>query len=163
MRAHAEHGTTREAAAQAQQANQRRPDRGAEDAGDGHEAGGDAGDATDLLRGDHGEGRGHGARKEAQLHGRREVQQMCHRGRDGDGQHAARQHPGPWALIELHNGDAAHGGQPTSYVAGTDNFYTVTRYNWSSYYAMAVIELGQAIEHTMKGQPVPPTLAAPMR
>jgi len=75
----------------------------------------------------------------------------------------ARQHPGPWALIELHNGDAAHGGQPTSYVAGTDNFYTVTRYNWSSYYAMAVIELGQAIEHTMKGQPVPPTLAAPMR
>lgn len=75
----------------------------------------------------------------------------------------ARQHPGPWALIELHNGDAARGGQPTSYVAGTDNFYAVTRYNWSSYYAMAVIELGQAIEHTLKGQPVPPTLAAPLR
>lgn len=73
----------------------------------------------------------------------------------------SRQHPGPWALIELHNGDQAHGGQPPSYVAGTDNFYAVTRYNWSSYYAMAVIELGQAIEHTMKGQPVPPTLAKP--
>jgi membrane-bound lytic murein transglycosylase B len=31
-------------------------------------------------------------------------------------------------------------------VAGTDNFYAVTRYNWSSYYAMAVIELGQTIQ-----------------
>lgn len=45
------------------------------------------------------------------------------------------------ALIELHNG----GAQP-SYVAGTDNFYVITRYNWSSYYAMAVIELGEAIQ-----------------
>jgi membrane-bound lytic murein transglycosylase B len=47
---------------------------------------------------------------------------------------------GKLALIELQNGDAA----PT-YVAGTDNFYAITRYNWSSYYAMAVIELGEAI------------------
>ena len=44
------------------------------------------------------------------------------------------------ALIELANGDAA-----PSYVAGTRNFYVITRYNWSSYYAMAVIELGDAI------------------
>ena len=43
------------------------------------------------------------------------------------------------ALVELQNGDAA----PT-YVAGTTNFYAITRYNWSSYYAMAVIELGEA-------------------
>jgi membrane-bound lytic murein transglycosylase B len=50
------------------------------------------------------------------------------------------QHTGKLALVELENGDA-----PRSYVAGTDNFYTVTRYNWSSYYAMAVIELGQTI------------------
>ena len=49
-------------------------------------------------------------------------------------------HQGPLALVELQNGDAA-----PSYVAGTQNFYAVTRYNWSSYYALAVIELGQAV------------------
>jgi membrane-bound lytic murein transglycosylase B len=50
------------------------------------------------------------------------------------------QHTGPLALIELQNGD-----EPAQYVAGTENFYAITRYNWSSYYAMAVIELGQAV------------------
>jgi membrane-bound lytic murein transglycosylase B len=49
-------------------------------------------------------------------------------------------HAGPLALIELQNGDAA-----PQYVAGTENFYVITRYNWSSYYAMAVLELGQAV------------------
>ena len=44
------------------------------------------------------------------------------------------------ALVELQNGEAA-----PSYVAGTTNFYAITRYNWSSYYAMAVIELGEAV------------------
>lgn len=53
---------------------------------------------------------------------------------------AGRLHEGLLALVELQNGDAA----PT-YVAGTSNFYTVTRYNWSAYYAMAVIELGEAV------------------
>lgn len=53
----------------------------------------------------------------------------------------ALQHPGKLALIELQNA-----GAPSSYVAGTDNFYVVTRYNWSSYYAMAVIELGEAVK-----------------
>jgi membrane-bound lytic murein transglycosylase B len=47
---------------------------------------------------------------------------------------------GKLALVELQNGDAA-----PSYVAGTANFYAVTRYNWSSYYALAVIELGEAV------------------
>lgn len=54
---------------------------------------------------------------------------------------AGLQHPGKLALVELENG-----GEPRSYLAGTDNFYTVTRYNWSSYYALAVIELGEAIQ-----------------
>ena len=54
-------------------------------------------------------------------------------------------HKGPLALIELLNGD-----DPPSYVAGTENFYAITRYNWSSYYAMAVIELGQAVATQLK-------------
>ncbi|WP_411886195.1 lytic murein transglycosylase B [Polaromonas sp. YR568] len=50
------------------------------------------------------------------------------------------QHQGPLALIELLNGQDA-----PQYVAGTENFYAITRYNWSSYYAMAVIELGREV------------------
>jgi membrane-bound lytic murein transglycosylase B len=53
---------------------------------------------------------------------------------------AGRAHAGALALVELQNGGAA-----PSFVAGTQNFYAVTRYNWSSYYAMAVITLGEAV------------------
>lgn len=56
----------------------------------------------------------------------------------------AQRHPGPLALVELQNGNA-----PPIYLAGTENFYAITRYNWSSYYALAVIELGQAVADAM--------------
>ena len=52
----------------------------------------------------------------------------------------AQHYDGLLALVELQNGAAA-----PSYVAGTSNFFAITRYNQSSYYAMAVIELGEAI------------------
>jgi membrane-bound lytic murein transglycosylase B len=53
-------------------------------------------------------------------------------------------HAGLLALVKLENGtDAA------TYVAGTDNFYVITRYNQSSYYAMAVIELAEALQSAM--------------
>ena len=53
---------------------------------------------------------------------------------------AGAQHTGPMALVELQNG-----GDTPTYVAGTENFYAITRYNWSSYDAMAVIELGREV------------------
>lgn len=62
----------------------------------------------------------------------------------------AKKHIGKLALIELQNGDPANGGSAPTYLAGTDNFYVVTRYNWSSYYALAVIELGQTVEALVK-------------
>ena len=50
----------------------------------------------------------------------------------------------PLALVQLHNG-----GDTPTYIAGTDNFFVITRYNRSSYYALAVIELGLAVENAM--------------
>lgn len=47
----------------------------------------------------------------------------------------------PLALIELKNGNSG----PTEYIAGTENFYAITRYNWSAFYALSVIELGREV------------------
>ena len=63
-------------------------------------------------------------------------------------QGTALDHPGPLALVELLNGP-----DTPSYVAGTENFYVITRYNWSSYYAMSVIELGQEVRQAMEKSP----------
>jgi membrane-bound lytic murein transglycosylase B len=63
----------------------------------------------------------------------------------------ALQHNGPLALIELQNGDPALSpSNAQQYVAGTENFYVITRYNWSSYYAMSVIELGAEVKAALK-------------
>jgi len=61
---------------------------------------------------------------------------------------AAQTHTGLLALVKLQNGEAA----PT-YIVGTDNFYAVTRYNQSSYYALAVIQLGQAVSRATGNSP----------
>jgi len=68
----------------------------------------------------------------------------------------ARDYAGQLGFVELQNGDA-----PPSYVAGTSNFYVVTRYNWSSYYAMAVIDLAAALRREMALAPAARTLASP--
>lgn len=62
---------------------------------------------------------------------------------------AARQHPGLLALVALPMGESAS----PHYVLGTANFFAITRYNWSSQYALAVVELAQAIEAAAQIRP----------
>jgi membrane-bound lytic murein transglycosylase B len=57
----------------------------------------------------------------------------------------ALRHKGLLALIELQNG-----ADTPTYVAGTQNFYVITRYNWSSYYAMSVLDLGREVRAAME-------------
>ncbi len=45
-----------------------------------------------------------------------------------------------YALVELQNGEG-----DSEYVLGSRNFYVLTRYNRSSYYAMAVLQLGKEV------------------
>ncbi len=62
---------------------------------------------------------------------------------------AGQRHNGKLALVKLENA----GKRADTYLAGTDNFYVITRYNWSSYYAMAVIELGKAVARELPSKP----------
>jgi membrane-bound lytic murein transglycosylase B len=45
------------------------------------------------------------------------------------------------ALVDLVTPDA-----PTEYWVGLQNFYVITRYNRSSFYAMSVMELARAVK-----------------
>jgi membrane-bound lytic murein transglycosylase B len=45
-----------------------------------------------------------------------------------------------YGLVDLQNGNG-----PTEYWLGSDNFFAVTKYNRSYFYAMSVIDLGRAI------------------
>jgi membrane-bound lytic murein transglycosylase B len=60
---------------------------------------------------------------------------------------AALEHAGPLAVVELQMGAAA-----PVYWLGSANFYALTRYNWSSYYAFAVIDLGRTVKLMRQAQ-----------
>ncbi len=49
--------------------------------------------------------------------------------------------PGLYGLVDLQNG-----AEPTEYWIGSNNFYAITKYNRSYFYAMSVVELGRAVK-----------------
>ena len=57
------------------------------------------------------------------------------------------------ALIDLPEGDL-----PTDYLVGFKNFFVLTRYNRSYFYALAVLELGRAIRMQLNATPAPALL-----
>ena len=59
-----------------------------------------------------------------------------------------RQSERPAALIDLVSPE-----QPTEYWVGFDNFYVITRYNRSSFYAMSVFQLAEALRQAARQTP----------
>lgn len=55
-------------------------------------------------------------------------------------------HDMQYGLVDLQNGE-----EPTEYWLGTTNFYAITRYNRSFFYAMSVVELGRAVRSARGG------------
>jgi membrane-bound lytic murein transglycosylase B len=53
--------------------------------------------------------------------------------------------PGLYGLVDLQNGS-----EPTEYWVGSNNFFSITKYNRSYFYAMSVVELGKAVKLSMK-------------
>jgi membrane-bound lytic murein transglycosylase B len=53
--------------------------------------------------------------------------------------------PGLYGLVDLQNG-----AEPTEYWIGSNNFYAITKYNRSYFYAMSVVELGRAVKLSIK-------------
>ncbi|QNA88391.1 lytic murein transglycosylase B [Massilia sp. Dwa41.01b] len=51
-----------------------------------------------------------------------------------------------YGLVDLQNGAA-----PTEYWVASDNFFAITKYNRSYFYAMSVIELGRAVREARSG------------
>lgn len=49
----------------------------------------------------------------------------------------------PFGLVDLQNGS-----EPTEFWLGTNNFFAITQYNRSFFYAMSVVELGRAVKLT---------------
>lgn len=68
---------------------------------------------------------------------------------------AALEHTGLLAVVRLQNG--RH--KPDTVRLGTENFYAVTRYNNSAYYAFAVIDLGRAVRRAWVTTPARPVEA----
>ncbi|HEY0567254.1 MAG TPA: lytic murein transglycosylase, partial [Xanthobacteraceae bacterium] len=52
-----------------------------------------------------------------------------------------------YGLVDLQNGAEA-----TEYWLATDNFFAITKYNRSYFYAMSVIDLGRAVREARMGQ-----------
>jgi membrane-bound lytic murein transglycosylase B len=51
-----------------------------------------------------------------------------------------------YGLVDLQNG-----GEPTEYWLGSNNFFAITQYNRSFFYAMSVVDLGRAVR-TARGR-----------